>query len=196
MPLEESPCGRLFSPVRPRSRSPALRLPTRSRARPATRLRAALAPERGGHHRVRRRAHRGDSCRPQADTPSRRKNWPAVESALRDLAKQRSERFAARASADRPKDPIERLSLRADVMMQRGAALKKARRRGRPALQEPGRGAEAPLHRAGTARRTRRARHARPTRLDASRARHARRLRWTRPDGSAGRAEAAVRNHA
>jgi zinc resistance-associated protein len=53
------------------------------------------------------------------------KNWPAVESALRDLAKQRSERFAARASADRPKDAVERLALRADVMTQRGAALKK-----------------------------------------------------------------------
>ena len=53
------------------------------------------------------------------------KNWPAVESALRDLAKQRSERFAARASADQPKDPVERLALRADVMTQRGAALKK-----------------------------------------------------------------------
>src|SRR5450830_670145 len=53
------------------------------------------------------------------------KNWPAVESALRDLAKQRSERFAAHASADRPKDPVERLTLRADAMTQRGAALKK-----------------------------------------------------------------------
>jgi hypothetical protein len=53
------------------------------------------------------------------------KNWPAVETALRDLAKQRSERFAARASADRPKDPIERLNLRAEVMGQRAAALKK-----------------------------------------------------------------------
>jgi zinc resistance-associated protein len=53
------------------------------------------------------------------------KNWPAVETALRDLAKQRSERFAARASADRPKDPIERLNLRADQMTQTGAALKK-----------------------------------------------------------------------
>ena len=53
------------------------------------------------------------------------KNWPAVESALRDLAKQRSERFAARASADRPKDPVERLSLRADVMVKRGTELKK-----------------------------------------------------------------------
>ena len=36
------------------------------------------------------------------------KNWPAVESALRDLAKQRQESMAARASAERPKDPIER----------------------------------------------------------------------------------------
>ncbi|MGH6665306.1 MAG: Spy/CpxP family protein refolding chaperone [Pseudolabrys sp.] len=53
------------------------------------------------------------------------KNWPAMESALRDLAKQRSERFAARASADRPKDPVERLNLRADVLSKRGTALKK-----------------------------------------------------------------------
>ena len=52
------------------------------------------------------------------------KNWPAVESALRDLAKQRSEQFAARASADRPVDPLDRLALRADVMTKRGAALK------------------------------------------------------------------------
>ena len=58
-------------------------------------------------------------------TAEQEKNWPAVESALRDLAKQRSERFAARASADRPKDPIERLNLRAEVMGQRAAALKK-----------------------------------------------------------------------
>lgn len=53
------------------------------------------------------------------------RNWPAVESALRDLAKQRSERFAAHASANRPTDAIERLTLRADAMTQRGAALKK-----------------------------------------------------------------------
>jgi zinc resistance-associated protein len=58
-------------------------------------------------------------------TPEQEKNWPAVESALRDLAKQRSERFAAHASADRPTDPIARLALRADVMTQRGTALKK-----------------------------------------------------------------------
>lgn len=53
------------------------------------------------------------------------KNWPAMESALRDLAKQRSERFAARASADRPKNIVERLATRADAMSQRGTALKK-----------------------------------------------------------------------
>lgn len=53
------------------------------------------------------------------------KNWPAVEAALRDAVKQRSERFAARASADKPKDPIERLSLRAQAMTERGAGLKK-----------------------------------------------------------------------
>lgn len=58
-------------------------------------------------------------------TAEQEKNWPAVESALRDLAKQRSERFAARASANRPTDLIERLNLRAEVMTQRGAALKK-----------------------------------------------------------------------
>lgn len=58
-------------------------------------------------------------------TPEQEKNWPAVETALRDLAKQRSERFAARASADKPADPMDRLTLRADAMTQQGAALKK-----------------------------------------------------------------------
>jgi len=58
-------------------------------------------------------------------TGEQEKSWPVVESAMRDLAKQRSDRFAARASADRPKDPIERLNLRAEVLMQRGAVLKK-----------------------------------------------------------------------
>ena len=58
-------------------------------------------------------------------TPEQEKNWPAVEAALRDLSKQRSERFGARASADKPRDPIERLSQRADALAQQGAALKK-----------------------------------------------------------------------
>jgi len=58
-------------------------------------------------------------------TAEQEKNWPAVESALRELGKQRSERYAARASGDRPRDPIERLNMRADAMGQRAAALKK-----------------------------------------------------------------------
>jgi zinc resistance-associated protein len=53
------------------------------------------------------------------------KNWPAMEGALRDLAKQRSERFEARNNAQAPADPVERLSRRADAIEQRGAALKK-----------------------------------------------------------------------
>ena len=58
-------------------------------------------------------------------TAEQEKSWPPVESALRELAKQRSERYAARASGDRPQDPIERLNLRADAMGQSAAALKK-----------------------------------------------------------------------
>jgi len=58
-------------------------------------------------------------------TPEQEKNWPAVESALRDLAKLRQERFAARAQAASPQDPIERLNLMADAMQARAAALKK-----------------------------------------------------------------------
>ena len=58
-------------------------------------------------------------------TPEQEKNWPAVESAMRELIKQRSARLAARASADRPTDPVERLQLFADTLTQRGAALKK-----------------------------------------------------------------------
>jgi len=58
-------------------------------------------------------------------TPDQEKSWPAVESALKDLAKQRSERFAARASADKPKTPIDRLAARAQQLSTRGATLKK-----------------------------------------------------------------------
>jgi hypothetical protein len=58
-------------------------------------------------------------------TPEQEKHWPSVESALRDLAKQRQERFAARAKAERPQDPVERLGIMADAMQARGAALKK-----------------------------------------------------------------------
>ncbi len=57
------------------------------------------------------------------------KNWPAMESAMRDLAKLRTERFEARQEARKnaqvPANPVERLSRRADALEQRGAALKK-----------------------------------------------------------------------
>ncbi len=52
------------------------------------------------------------------------KNWPAMESAMRNLAKQRAERFEARKNAQAPADPVERLSQRANAIEQRGAALK------------------------------------------------------------------------
>ncbi len=68
-------------------------------------------------------------------TPGQEKNWPAVESALRDIAKQRGERFAARASANRPTDPIDRLSLRAKAMQERGAALEKLATAAKPLYQ-------------------------------------------------------------
>ena len=53
------------------------------------------------------------------------KSWPAMESALRDMAKQRAERIEAFRNAQGASDPIERLSRRADAMQSRGAALKK-----------------------------------------------------------------------
>ena len=57
-------------------------------------------------------------------TSDQEKNWPALEKALRDQAKVRSDRFAARKSADRPRDPVERLKLRAERMTERGTTLK------------------------------------------------------------------------
>jgi hypothetical protein len=53
------------------------------------------------------------------------KNWPAVESALRDLSKQREDRREERAGNQRPRDPIERLARRAEAMQNQGTALKK-----------------------------------------------------------------------
>ena len=57
-------------------------------------------------------------------TAEQEKNWPALEQALKAAATQRSERFAARASADRPRDPVERLRTHADELSSRGATLK------------------------------------------------------------------------
>ena len=57
-------------------------------------------------------------------TAEQEKLWPPLEKAMRDMAKERSERFAARANADRPQDPVARLKLRAERMEQTGASLK------------------------------------------------------------------------
>ncbi len=57
-------------------------------------------------------------------TAEQEQHWPAVEEALRDVAKQRAERYAAR-EADRSADFIKRLADRAESMEARGAALKK-----------------------------------------------------------------------
>jgi hypothetical protein len=57
-------------------------------------------------------------------TAEQEKLWPPLEKAMRDMAKQRSDRFAARANADRPQDPVARLKLRAERMEQTGASLK------------------------------------------------------------------------
>jgi hypothetical protein len=62
-------------------------------------------------------------------TPDQEKNWPAVESAIRDLSKARLDRVNARREArrddDRQRDPIERLRQRADRMTESAAGLKK-----------------------------------------------------------------------
>lgn len=53
------------------------------------------------------------------------KNWPPVEQALRDLAKLRADRLAARHDNQPPAgSPIERLQRRADDLTARGTALK------------------------------------------------------------------------
>ena len=62
-------------------------------------------------------------------TAEQEKNWPAVETAIRDLAKQRADRAAAmrngrNAQAERP-DAIVRLRRGADMMTERAAGLKK-----------------------------------------------------------------------
>src|SRR5262245_44771244 len=60
-------------------------------------------------------------------TPEQEKNWPPVEAAIRDLAKQRFDRVAARRDAprDAQPDPIQRLRQRADTMTQTAAGLKR-----------------------------------------------------------------------
>ncbi len=67
-------------------------------------------------------------------TPDQEKLWPPVEGAVRDFAKLRSDRIAARMQAreeaqgqgqQAPEDPVTRLRQRADNMAASAAALKK-----------------------------------------------------------------------
>src|SRR5260370_5048884 len=55
--------------------------------------------------------------------PDQEKSWPAFEQALRDVAKMRMDRFAARRDQQPPADPVERLHRRADALSTPGAPL-------------------------------------------------------------------------
>jgi zinc resistance-associated protein len=57
-------------------------------------------------------------------TPEQEKNWPAVEQAIRDMARDRYQRRTER-QGQRQADPIERLRTRADAMTKTAADLKK-----------------------------------------------------------------------
>ena len=57
-------------------------------------------------------------------TPEQEKNWPAFEQAAREVAKLRSDRFAAMRNTPGTDDPVERLRQRATALSDTGAALK------------------------------------------------------------------------
>jgi zinc resistance-associated protein len=57
-------------------------------------------------------------------TPEQEKNWPVVESAIRDLAKQRSQVRERMREARESRDPIARLRAAADAMGERATGLK------------------------------------------------------------------------
>jgi zinc resistance-associated protein len=58
-------------------------------------------------------------------TPEQEKNWPAVETAIRDLSKQRSEMRERMREVRRDTDPIARLRAAADAMGERSTGLKR-----------------------------------------------------------------------
>ena len=58
-------------------------------------------------------------------TPDQEKNWPAVETAIRDLAKQRGEVRQRMGEARQSRDAIVRLRTAADIMGDRAAGLKR-----------------------------------------------------------------------
>ena len=57
-------------------------------------------------------------------TAEQEKNWPPVEAALRDMAKQRADRFQALRTNAAMRDPIMLLRARADIMTASAASLK------------------------------------------------------------------------
>jgi zinc resistance-associated protein len=71
-------------------------------------------------------------------TPDQLKNWPAFEQALRDFAKLRADRIAARqqqAGNPQGQSPFDRLQQRADNLAKVSAALKKIADAGAPLYQ-------------------------------------------------------------
>lgn len=58
-------------------------------------------------------------------TPDQDKNWPAFETAIRDLIKNRRERFEAWHNQQPSTDPTERLKRRADALSSAGASLQR-----------------------------------------------------------------------
>jgi hypothetical protein len=56
-------------------------------------------------------------------TPEQEKNWPAYESALEALVKQRRDRMEKRHEEVRPSDPTQRMRQRAEALSGMGAAL-------------------------------------------------------------------------
>ena len=83
------------------------------------------------------------------------KNWAPLELAMRDLAKQRAERFAAwRERRDDNQDgdaeisPVDRLARASERLSARAADLQKAGCRREAPLRQPGRRPEAPVRRA------------------------------------------------
>jgi len=58
-------------------------------------------------------------------TPDQEKNWPAFESAVRDMAKARAERWAMHQHEQPPANPVEGLQQSADALSQAAAGLKK-----------------------------------------------------------------------
>jgi hypothetical protein len=70
-------------------------------------------------------------------TPDQAKNWPAFEQSLRDMAKLRAERRAAREAREQnpsqtPPAPFDRLAQRAENMAKASAALKQIAEAGKP----------------------------------------------------------------